>query len=126
MNQAKYIYHQFWLFLFIIGCLVAALLAADFRMPPAGSAVVGLLVFHGRQHDPRSMTADLEAMKQAGISGGIFLRVNLGIPRGPVELISQPWQDLLKYAASESNCLGLQLTLGTQSASKPPRIWVET
>ena len=44
------------------------------------------------------MTADLEAMKRAGIGGAIILEVNIGIPRGPVEFMSPPWRELLKHA----------------------------
>lgn len=34
------------------------------------------------------ITADLEAMKAAGIGGVIIMEVNVGIPRGPVESVS--------------------------------------
>ena len=58
------------------------------------------------------MTADLEAMKQAGIGGVMFLEVNVGIPRGPVEFMSQAWRELLKHAVSEADRLGLEFALG--------------
>ncbi len=59
------------------------------------------------------MTADLESMKKAGIGGGIFLEVNLGIPRGPVGFMSPEWRELLKHAGKEAERLGLQLALGS-------------
>jgi hypothetical protein len=59
------------------------------------------------------MTADLEAMRAAGIGGAIFLEVDIGIPRGPVEFMSAPWRVLFAHAAHEAERLGLQLALGT-------------
>lgn len=55
--------------------------------------------------------ADLEAMKRAGIGGVIFLEVNVGIPRGPVDFMSPEWIELFKYACEESERLGLSLSL---------------
>jgi hypothetical protein len=40
------------------------------------------------------MEADLVAMKQAGIVGAIFLEVGIGTKPGPVEFMSEPWQEL--------------------------------
>jgi hypothetical protein len=58
------------------------------------------------------MSADLDAMKRAGIGGAIFLEVNIGIPRGPVDFMSEPWRELLKHAVSEADRLGLEIALG--------------
>jgi hypothetical protein len=57
--------------------------------------------------------ADLEAMKKAGIGGGIYLEVGIGVPRGPVDFMSPQWQDIFQYAVSEAQRLGLQIALGT-------------
>ena len=57
--------------------------------------------------------ADLEAMKKAGIGGAIYLEVNVGVPRGSVAFMSEPWQELFAYAVSEAKRLGLELALGT-------------
>ncbi len=59
------------------------------------------------------MTADLEAMKRAGIGGGIFLEVNVGVPRGPVDFMSPKWQELFAHAVHEAERLGLQIAVGT-------------
>src|ERR1017187_8187221 len=59
------------------------------------------------------MTADLEAMKKAGIGGGIFLEGNVGIPRGPVVFMSPQWQDLMADALHEADRLGIQIALGS-------------
>lgn len=52
-------------------------------------------------------------MKQAGIGGAIFLEVNLGIPRGPVNFMSPEWQDLFADAVHEGDRLGIQIALAT-------------
>ena len=57
------------------------------------------------------ITADLEAMKAAGIGGVILMEVNVGIPRGPVEFMSDAWRELFKHAVEEAERLGLEITL---------------
>jgi hypothetical protein len=57
------------------------------------------------------MAADLEAMKKAGLGGGIFLEAGIGIEPGPVEFMSEPWQELVGLAFSHADRLGLQLAL---------------
>jgi len=59
------------------------------------------------------LTADLEAMKAAGIGGTIFLEVGIGIPRGPVEFMSPAWQSLFKHAVAEADRLGIEIAVGT-------------
>lgn len=58
------------------------------------------------------MTADLESMKAAGIGNLVFLEVNVGIPRGEVDFLSEQWQDLFKHAMRETERLGIAVTLG--------------
>ena len=57
------------------------------------------------------ITADLESMKAAGLGGVILMEVNVGIPRGPVEFMSEAWRALFKHAVEEAERLGLQITL---------------
>ena len=57
------------------------------------------------------ITADLEAMHAAGIGGALIMEVNVGIPRGPVEFMSEAWRALFKHAVEEAERLGLELTL---------------
>ena len=58
------------------------------------------------------MTADLEAMKRAGIGSVIFLEVDVGVPRGPVDFLSEEWQDMFVYAVREAERLGIEVILG--------------
>lgn len=59
-----------------------------------------------------SMTKDLEAMKEAGIGHVVYLEVNVGIPRGPVDFLSEQWKELFKHAVEECERLGIAITLG--------------
>lgn len=60
-----------------------------------------------------SITKDLEAMKAAGIGYVVYLEVNVGVPRGKVDFLSEEWQDLFGYAIKECERLGIFVTLGT-------------
>lgn len=59
-----------------------------------------------------AMTADLESMKEAGIGNVLFLEVNVGVPRGKVDFLSEEWQELFAHAMKECERLGITLTLG--------------
>ena len=60
-----------------------------------------------------SITKDLEAMKEAGIGYVVYLEVNVGVPRGKVDFLSEEWKDLFGYAVKECERLGIFITLGT-------------
>jgi hypothetical protein len=60
-----------------------------------------------------AMTADLESMKKAGIGYVLFLEVNVGIPRGKVDFLSEEWQNLYVHAVRESERLGIRIILGS-------------
>ena len=60
-----------------------------------------------------AMTGDLESMKTAGIGYVVFLEVNVGVPRGKVDFLSDEWQDLYVHAVRESERLGIQIVLGS-------------
>ncbi|MBC7572420.1 MAG: glycosyl hydrolase [Spirosoma sp.] len=58
------------------------------------------------------MMKDLESMKQAGIGKVVFLEVNVGVPRGPVDFLSDQWLVLFKHAVREAERLGIDIVLG--------------
>ncbi len=60
-----------------------------------------------------AMTADLESMKKAGLGYVLFLEVNVGVPRGKVDFLSEEWQDLYVHAVRECERLGIRLILGS-------------
>ncbi|MEA1877311.1 MAG: glycosyl hydrolase, partial [Bacteroidota bacterium] len=58
------------------------------------------------------MTKDLESMKEVGINNLIFLEVGIGVPRGPVDFMSEEWQNLFVHAVRESERLGIRILMG--------------
>ena len=60
-----------------------------------------------------AMTSDLESMKKAGIGYALFLEVNVGVPRGKIDFLSEEWQDLFKHAVKEAERLGIKIVLGS-------------
>ena len=63
--------------------------------------------------DRKSIKEDLESMKKAGIGYALFLEVNVGIPRGKVDFLSEEWQDLFTFAVREAERLGIRIILGS-------------
>ena len=59
-----------------------------------------------------TMTKDLESMKKAGIGNLIFLEVNVGVPRGKIDFLSEEWLTLFAHAEKEARRLGIEITLG--------------
>ena len=57
------------------------------------------------------ITADLEAMHDVGIGGVLIMHVGAGIPPGPVKFFSKEWRELFKYAVSEADRLGIEVTM---------------
>ncbi|MBM4155170.1 MAG: hypothetical protein FJ221_09100 [Lentisphaerae bacterium] len=88
-------------------------LADAFRAPPDAARPWVYWYFMDGNLTREGMTADLEAMKRAGIGGALFLEVNVGVPRGPVEFMSPEWRELFRHAAKETERLGLEFAVGT-------------
>ena len=63
--------------------------------------------------DRNAITEDLESMKKAGIGYVLFLEVNVGVPRGKVDFLSEEWQELYKHAVREAERLGIRVILGS-------------
>ncbi|HNZ48542.1 MAG TPA: glycosyl hydrolase, partial [Candidatus Hydrogenedentes bacterium] len=59
------------------------------------------------------ITADLEAMEQAGIGGAIVMEVALSVPPGPVSFFSDEWRAHFAFALQEANRLGLQMVINS-------------
>ncbi|MCX6873134.1 MAG: glycosyl hydrolase [Verrucomicrobia bacterium] len=60
----------------------------------------------------KEMTADLEAMKAGGLGNLAFLEVDVGIPKGAVRWMTEPWQDLFVKTVRDAERLGIYITLG--------------
>jgi len=86
-----------------------------------------------------AITADLEAMKRAGIGGVAIMDVDQGAPKGPVEFGTAAWVDLFKHMCAEAARLGLQVNMNndagwsgsggpwiTPALSMQKLVWTET
>jgi hypothetical protein len=87
-------------------------LKASFITPPDSVRPGVYWYFMDGNLSREGMTKDLESMKKAGIGNVLFLEVNIGVPRGPIDFMSEQWQELFKHAVSETKRLGMTFTLG--------------
>lgn len=88
------------------------LLKSGFLNPPDDARPGVYWYFMDGNRTRESMTKDLESMKKAGIGNLVFLEVNVGIPRGKVDFLSEEWLELFKHAVQEGKRLGIEITLG--------------
>ncbi len=88
-------------------------LKENFENPPDSARPGVYWYFMDGNLSKEGMTADLESMKEAGIGNVLFLEVNVGVPRGPVDFLSEEWQELYKHAVREAERLGIEITLGS-------------
>ncbi|TKJ33722.1 MAG: hypothetical protein CEE38_20245 [Planctomycetes bacterium B3_Pla] len=86
-------------------------LAKRFQYPPDSARPGVYWYFMDGNLNREEMTADLEAMKEAGIGNLVFLEVNVGVPRGPVDFMSEQWQNLFAYAVRQAERLGIEIAL---------------
>jgi hypothetical protein len=88
-------------------------LAANFIAPPDNTrAWVYWYIMDGNL-TRQGITADLEAMKRAGIGGAILLEVEQNVPRGNALMMSQTWIDHFKFIDEEASRLGIEITLNS-------------
>ncbi len=90
----------------------AADLEDAFRIPPNSAQPGVYWYFMDGNLDGDEMVKDLESMKEVGIGNLVFLEVNVGVPRGPVDFMSGQWQGLFVNAVRHAERLGIDITLG--------------
>lgn len=61
------------------------------------------------------ITADLEAMKRAGIGGVLYMETDQGAPDGPAAFAGPLWRELLQHACREAHRLGLQINMNNDA-----------
>ncbi|MCC5931431.1 MAG: hypothetical protein JJU28_19445 [Cyclobacteriaceae bacterium] len=83
-----------------------------FKTPPDTAKPGVYWYFMDGNLSREEMTKDLESMKAVGISNLIFLEVGIGVPRGPIDFMSEEWQDLYIHAVREAERLGIKILLG--------------
>jgi hypothetical protein len=85
------------------------------------------------------ITADLEAMKRAGIGGALIMEVDQGTPVGPVDFAGPRWRELFRHVCAEADRLGLEINMNddagwngsggpwiTPEQSMQEVVWTET
>ena len=82
-----------------------------FRRPPDSAKPWAYMMIMDGNLGREGMTADLEAMKAAGLGGFILMEVDVGIPKGSVEFMSPEWRERFAHAVREAERLGLQIVL---------------
>ena len=88
-------------------------LKAGFLSPPDTARPGVYWYFMDGNLDRAAITADLESMKAAGIGYALFLEVNVGVPRGTVDMLSPEWQELYAHAVREAERLGIRIIMGS-------------
>lgn len=83
-----------------------------FIHPPNGYRPGVYWYFNDGNLSKEGITKDLESMKQTGIGYVLFLEVNVGIPRGKVDYMSEEWQECFVHAVHECERLGITMALG--------------
>jgi hypothetical protein len=89
-----------------------SLLEQGFDTPPDEARAGVYWYFMDGNLTAEGMTKDLEAMQKAGIGYVLFLEVNVGVPRGKVDYMSDEWQQLFVHAVRECERLGIRMVLG--------------
>jgi hypothetical protein len=85
---------------------------AGFENPPSSARAGVYWYFMDGNFSHEGVTKDLEAMKEAGIGHVLFLEVNVGVPRGKVDFLSDEWQELFAFMVHECKRLEIGITLG--------------
>src|SRR5665811_68881 len=75
----------------------AADMAQNFANPPDSARPWVYWFWLNGNITREGITADLTAVKRVGIGGVLIMEVDQGIPRGPVDFMSDKWRDLFKY-----------------------------
>ncbi len=88
-------------------------LPGEFAHPPDSARPGVYWYFMDGNLSREGITRDLESMRAAGLGCVIFLEVNVGVPRGPVDFLGEAWQDLFAHAVREAERLGIEITLGS-------------
>ena len=90
---------------------VAGDLAKEFAAPPASARPWVYCFWLEGNVTREGITADLEAMRRAGIGGLLFMDGDMGNPKGPHRFMSESWRAMFKHMVSEADRLGLKINL---------------
>ncbi|WP_309714154.1 glycosyl hydrolase [Armatimonas sp.] len=83
--------------------------AKSFQTPPLAARPHTWWHWMNGNISHEGITADLEAMAQAGIGGAQIFNVDQGIPLGKVLYMTPEWRQAMVHAAKEAKRLGIEL-----------------
>src|SRR5438094_8047932 len=88
-------------------------LSAQFARPPASARPWVYWFWNNGNVTKAGITADLEAMKRAGIGGVIIMDVveRFAPPPGTADFMNAEWQELFRFAVAEAHRLGLEINM---------------
>ncbi|MDR2384079.1 MAG: glycosyl hydrolase [Tannerella sp.] len=89
-----------------------SLLEKGFKNPPSNARAGVYWYFMDGNFSKDGLVKDLKAMKEAGLGHVLFLEVNVGVPRGKVDFLSEEWQELFAFMVRECERLEIGVTLG--------------
>ena len=87
-------------------------LAKNFATPPDNARPGVYWYFMDGNFSKEGITKDLEAMRDKGIGYVVFLEVNVGVPRGKIDFMSEEWLDIFRHIISECKRTGIKMVLG--------------
>src|SRR5690348_3321916 len=93
--------------------LMATDLSSQFAKPPASARPWVYWFWNNGNVTKAGITADLEAMRRAGIGGVIIMDVveRFAPPPGPADFMNAEWQELFHFAVVEAHRLGLEINM---------------
>lgn len=89
-------------------------LEKDFQSPPESAAPWVFWYWYHASVSKEGITADLEAMKQAGIGGAYLMTIkgaDAAYMQPPVEQLTPGWWGMVNYAFTEAKRLGIKLAM---------------
>jgi hypothetical protein len=95
--------------------LAAKPLEDGFKQPPDSARPWVFWFWLNGNTTSNGITADLEAMRRAGIGGVVVMEVDQGTPAGPVAFGSQSWRQLFRHVCTEAKRLGLQVSMNNDA-----------
>jgi glycosyl hydrolase family 106( putative alpha-L-rhamnosidase)/glycosyl hydrolase family 2 len=100
------------IFVLLLNVAGDATLKDDFDNPPDSARPGVYWYFMDGNLNEKEMVKDLESIKEVGLGNLVFLEVNIGVPRGPVDFMSDQWQNMFVNAVRHAERLGIDITLG--------------
>lgn len=89
--------------------------AAGFMRPPARYRPQVFWMWQNGHVSEEGITKDLEAMRQMGLGGAMLFNVEAATPKGPVDMGSAAWRQMVLFTMQEAQRLKLQITLHNSS-----------